>query len=78
MDKDSIVCSKPHLGELVLILCDCRAVCADAFTPLWGALALWEARVSVLVSRLDVFSLDGLNDVVDGDILEGFFVPRCL
>ena len=72
MDKESVVYCKPNLGELVLVFCYCRAVCVGAFTPLWCALALQEDRVGVLGSKLDGYSLDGLNDFMDGDILEGF------
>ena len=59
MDEDIVVCA---VGE-------------GAFTTLWCALAFYKARVGVLGSGLDGFSLDGLNDDVDGEILEGLFVP---
>ena len=78
MDEDSVVCCKSHIGDIVLIFSDYHAVGTDAFTPLWCALAFYKARVGVLGSGINVFSLDGLNDVLYGDILEGVFDPRGL
>ena len=64
----------PHLCEYQFFYG--RSVCVDAFTPLWCVLELEEASVGVLGSGLYGFSLDGLNYVVDGYVLEVFFVTR--
>ena len=78
VDKDRVICRESYLGELVLVFSDCCAVCADDFTPLWCNLMFENSHVGVLGSRLDVFSLDGLNDVVYGNILEGFVIHVAL
>ena len=66
MDEDRLIYHKPHLGDLALIFSDCCAVGADAFNLIWCALEFYKARVGVLVSGLDGFSLDGMDDAVDG------------
>ena len=74
--KDCVVSCEHHIGEIVFVFCDCRGISANAFTPLWCALAPEEASVGVLLSGLDGFSLDGLNYAVDGYVLATFVLPR--
>ena len=41
---------------------------------MWCALMIEEACICVLGPRLDIFGVDGLYDVVDCHILDGFVV----
>ena len=75
VEQDGVVGREPHLGELILVIGYCSTVHADSFAPLWCALTLEEACVFVLVPRMYRFSVDGLDGVMDFQVLESFVVP---
>ena len=76
LNEDIIVGHEHHFGEFILLIEDGSAVHAYAFAPLVCTLTLEEACFCVLVTRLDRFSVDSLNDVMYCHVLEGFFVAH--